>query len=761
MANILRIKRRLAAGGAGAPSALKNAELAYNEASNILYYGAGDSSGNATSILAIAGSGAYVDLSSNQSIAGTKTFTGTLAASGATAVTVPTVSNSDNSTNAASTAFVKNVITGMGSVTSVGLSLPNIFTVTNSPVTSSGTLTATLANQNANVVFAGPTTGGAATPAFRSLVAADIPTLTASKISDFDTQVRTNRLDQMAAPTADVSLNGFKITNLATPTASGDAVNKAYADSIAQSLNVHQAADYATTGSVSYTYASGGTALTITTITGTDTITFSANHGLLTNSQLRTGDTVTGTGLVANTTYYVTSVPAANQVKVSASFGGSNAVLTNGTGLNISTTGNPGVGASLAGTPNTVDSGSTLTLGQRILVKDHTTSAYNGVYTVTTVGTGANGVWTRAGDFDNNATGEIAPGDFIYITFGTINGGNGFVQTQSSPIRMGISGAGYTTFAGDPIAFTQFSGAGQITVNGGLTKSGNTLSVTGTAGRIVVGSGSSGTVDLATVSQTNTSGSDGISFVQSQTVDSYGRITGTVTANVRTGSTSQTGILQLTDSTSSTSTTTAATPNSVKSAYDLANAALPKAGGTMTGAITLPAATAGGVVPLKFTQSTATPSAPVDGDFWLSSDTFFYYNGSATKTVAFTDSNITGTAANVTGIVAAANGGTGQSSYTIGDILYASDATALSKLAGVATGNVLISGGVATAPSWGKVGLTTHVSGILSEANGGTGADLSAAPAGTIFKTNGSNFVAAVAGTDYLNDSSTIDGGTF
>jgi hypothetical protein len=72
------------------------------------------------------------------------------------------------------------------------------------------------------------------------------------------------------------------------------------------------------------------------------------------------------------------------------------------------------------------------------------------------------------------------------------------------------------------------------------------------------------------------------------------------------------------------------------------------------------------------------------------------------------------------GTLAAANGGTGQSSYTIGDLLYASGSTALSKLAGVATGNVLISGGVGTAPSWGKVGLTTHVTGTLPVANGGT-----------------------------------------
>jgi hypothetical protein len=75
----------------------------------------------------------------------------------------------------------------------------------------------------------------------------------------------------------------------------------------------------------------------------------------------------------------------------------------------------------------------------------------------------------------------------------------------------------------------------------------------------------------------------------------------------------------------------------------------------------------------------------------------------------------------VTGVLPAINGGTGQSSYAVGDILYASTTTALSKLPDIATGNALISGGVGVAPSYGKIGLTTHVSGILPIANGGTG----------------------------------------
>lgn len=66
---------------------------------------------------------------------------------------------------------------GTGTVTSVGLSAPAEFTVSGSPVTTTGTLTFTKANQNANIVYAGPNTGAAAAPTFRSLVAADIPSI--------------------------------------------------------------------------------------------------------------------------------------------------------------------------------------------------------------------------------------------------------------------------------------------------------------------------------------------------------------------------------------------------------------------------------------------------------------------------------------------------------------------------------------------------------------------------------------------------------
>ena len=71
--------------------------------------------------------------------------------------------------------------------------------------------------------------------------------------------------------------------------------------------------------------------------------------------------------------------------------------------------------------------------------------------------------------------------------------------------------------------------------------------------------------------------------------------------------------------------------------------------------------------------------------------------------------------------VSAPLGGTGQTSYAVGDLIYADTTTSLAKLADVAVGNALISGGVGSAPSYGKIGLATHVDGTLPVVNGGTG----------------------------------------
>ena len=74
MANTIQFKRRQA-GNPGAPAALKSGEVAYNEVDDTLYVGKGDDgAGNATSIIPLAGRGAFVDLTGAQSIVGAKTF---------------------------------------------------------------------------------------------------------------------------------------------------------------------------------------------------------------------------------------------------------------------------------------------------------------------------------------------------------------------------------------------------------------------------------------------------------------------------------------------------------------------------------------------------------------------------------------------------------------------------------------------------------------------------------------------------------------
>lgn len=111
--------------------------------------------------------------------------------------------------------------------------------------------------------------------------------------------------------------------------------------------------------------------------------------------------------------------------------------------------------------------------------------------------------------------------------------------------------------------------------------------------------------------------------------------------------------------------------------------------------------------------------------------------------------------ADVTGALPAANGGTGQATYAVGDVLFASGVTALSRLADVATGNAIISGGVGVAPSWGKIGLTTHISGILPAGNGGTGQ--STYTVGDLIYATGASAMAAL--NDIATGNALISGG--
>lgn len=133
MANTLRIKRRSSAGAAGSPTSLENAELAFNEADNILYYGTGTggAAGSATSVIAIGGYGAYTTLGTTQTITGNKTFSGT--------VVVPTPSAN---THAATKAYVDSSLpTLSGTENQITYTSGTIALATN--VTTPGNLTVT------------------------------------------------------------------------------------------------------------------------------------------------------------------------------------------------------------------------------------------------------------------------------------------------------------------------------------------------------------------------------------------------------------------------------------------------------------------------------------------------------------------------------------------------------------------------------------------------------------------------------------------
>ena len=252
----------------------------------------------------------------------------------------------------------------------------------------SGSFVDLTTSRTQNTFLAAPNgSNGAAT--FRSMLAADVPSLGHDKISDFDSGVRANRLDQMAAPTGSVSLNSQKITNLATPSADGDAASKSYVDGVAQGLDVKQSVQAATTANI--------------TLSGTQTI---------------------------------------DGVSVSAD--------------------------------------------NRVLVKNQSTGSQNGLYLCKAGG------WSRTDDL---AAGDDASSVFVFVDQGTVNADNGFVCSTNK---------GSAVVGTNNLAFTQFSGAGQITAGDGLDKSGNTLSLDLKANGGLVIESTEIAVDLAASSITGT-----------------------------------------------------------------------------------------------------------------------------------------------------------------------------------------------------------------------------------------------------------------
>ena len=166
------------------------------------------------------------------------------------------------------------------------------------------------------------------------------------------------------------------------------------------------------------------------------------------------------------------------------------------------------------------------------------------------------------------------------------------------------------------------------------------------------------------------------------------------------------------------------------------------------------------VTAASYGSASAVPTFTVNaqGQLTLAADTSIAIAATQITSGTLNSARLSGSYTGITGVgtltagtwnattIGADYGGTGIASYAIGDIVYASASTTLSKLADVATGNALISGGVGVAPLYGKIGLTTHVSGTLPVANGGTNA--TAAPtAGAVAYGDGSAYAFSAAGT--------------
>ena len=145
------------------------------------------------------------------------------------------------------------------------------------PIGGSGSFADLFTSRTQNTFLAAPDgSNGAAT--FRAMVADDVPSLLHTKISDFDTGVRTNRLDQMAAPTGSVSLNSQTITNVADPVNAQDAATKGFVEATSQGLDVKDSCVAATTGNITISTAlNNGDTL--------DGVTLSTNDRVLVKDQ--------------------------------------------------------------------------------------------------------------------------------------------------------------------------------------------------------------------------------------------------------------------------------------------------------------------------------------------------------------------------------------------------------------------------------------------------------------------------------------------
>ena len=208
MANIIRIKRRTS-GSAGAPASLENAELAFNEVSGVLYYGqgTGGAGGSATSVIAIAGSGAFVDLASTQTISGSKTFS--------SLITGSVSGNAGTATKLATSRTISVSGDADGSASFDGSANADIAITLDTVNSNVGTYTKLTVNGKGLVTAASNAT-----------------------------------LNDIGTPTSSFSMGSQLLTNLADPVSAQDAATKSYVDSVAQGLDPKASCIVATTANI-------------------------------------------------------------------------------------------------------------------------------------------------------------------------------------------------------------------------------------------------------------------------------------------------------------------------------------------------------------------------------------------------------------------------------------------------------------------------------------------------------------------------------
>lgn len=306
-------------------------------------------------------------------------------------------------------------------------------TVNGTSISLGGSQTITAVNPNALTIGSG-LSGTSYTGSSAVTIAIDATVATTS-----GTQTLTNKTISSTSNT--ISATSGNITDFTE--ASVDAVAAAIAAGTQTNITITYDD---TAGSLSFN-ASGG----VSSISGTaNQITASASTGAVT---LSLPSAVTFPGTVTLNADPTQALQAATKQYVDAVAQGLNVheacVAATTSNINISTDLQAG---------DIID-GVTLVAGNRVLVKNQSTSSQNGIYVAVT-----SGAASRAADFDTPT--EIVPGDFVFVSGGTNYDNTGWVQTEK-----------VTTVGTDPIGFTQFSGAGTYLAGNGLTLTGSTFSI--------------------------------------------------------------------------------------------------------------------------------------------------------------------------------------------------------------------------------------------------------------------------------------------